>query len=125
MEIQCPNNAFMTSYKDAFESAFPFKSIKQNRKYTTREPWVTPSLLVSSRSKTTLFKNKLKNPSSYNIERYKTYINIYSKLKRKIKIDYYKNLLNENKFNIKKPGQFSNKQLVNQMTNEVFHILFV
>ena len=112
-------------YKDVFESVFPCKSNKQNRKYITREPWVTPSLLVSSRSKTTLFKNKLKNPSSYNIERYKTYINIYSKLKRKIKIDYYKNLLNENKFNIKKPGQFSNKQLVNEMINQVFHIHFV
>jgi len=32
MEIECPNNyfiAFMTLYKDSFESAFPLKSIKQ------------------------------------------------------------------------------------------------
>jgi len=71
----------------AFEPAFLFKSIKQNRKCITREPWVTANHLVSSRSKFKLFKNKLKNPSSYNIERYKTYINIYNKLKRKIKID--------------------------------------
>jgi len=33
MEIECPNNAFnafMILYKDAFESAFPLNSIKQN-----------------------------------------------------------------------------------------------
>ena len=54
MEIECPNNAFnpfMTLYKDAFESAFPIQSIKSNRKYITREPWVTPGLLVSLRTK--------------------------------------------------------------------------
>jgi len=80
MDIECPNNAFnafMTLYKDAFESTFPLKSIKQNRKYITRKPWVTAGLFVSSRTKIKLLKNKLKEPSLYNIERYKTYINIY------------------------------------------------
>ena len=41
MEIGCPNNvfnAFVTLYKDAFESVFPLKSIKPNRKYIAREP---------------------------------------------------------------------------------------
>jgi hypothetical protein len=105
MEIECPNNAFntfMTLYKDAFESAFPLKLIKPNKKYITREPWVTPGLLVSSRTKAKLLKNKLKTPSLSNIQLYKTYINIYNKLKRTVKIDYYKNMLNENKFNMKK-----------------------
>ena len=41
------------------------------------------------RTKTKLLKNKLKKPSLYNIELYKTYINICNKLKRTLKIDYY------------------------------------
>ena len=105
MKIGCPNNvfyAFTTLYKDVFESVFPCKSNKQNRKYITREPWETPGLLVSSRTKTKLFKNKWKTPSLYNMEQYKTYINISNKLKRTIKIDYYKNTIKENKFNMKK-----------------------
>ena len=55
MDIECPNNAFnavKTLYKGVFKSAIPLKSIKQNRKYITREPWVTSGLLVSSRTKT-------------------------------------------------------------------------
>jgi len=41
MDIECPNNAFnavKTLYKGVFKSAIPLKSIKQNRKYITREP---------------------------------------------------------------------------------------
>ena len=36
------------------------------------------------------------------MEQYKTYINISNKLKRTIKIDYYKNTIKENKCNMKK-----------------------
>jgi len=103
MEIVFPNNAFnafMTLSKDVSKSAFPLQSIKQNRKYIIQESWVTHGLLVSSRTKTKLLKNNLKK--LYNIERYKTYINIDNKLKRTVKIYYYKNMLNENKFNMKK-----------------------
>ena len=73
MEIECPNNvfnAYMILYKEAFESVFPNKPIWPNRKYITRKSWVTPGILVSSRTKGSLLKNKLQKPSLCNIELY-------------------------------------------------------
>ncbi len=52
-------NKFLLLYKKAFDQAFPLKLYKPNRKFIRREPWVTPGLLASSRSKAKLFHTKL------------------------------------------------------------------
>ena len=48
-QIDCPDEAYnkcMQLYKSAFNSSFPLKSLKPNKLYVKREPWVTPDLLA-------------------------------------------------------------------------------
>jgi hypothetical protein len=46
-----------------------------------------------------------------------TYINVYNTLKSIIKIEYYRNMLNENKFNIKKSWTIL-KQAIDQSNDK-------
>ena len=103
-QTQCPNEAyrlFSTLYNDSYEKAFPLKETKINKKYIKREPWITTGLLASKRTKAKLFKNKLRNPSVSNQHIYKSFINMYNKLKTILKKDYYKSMLRKNKNNMK------------------------
>ena len=104
MEIDFPNeayNRFMELYKNIFDKAFPVTITKRNKKYIKREPWVTKGFLTSSRTKAKLLKTKLKSPSDLNIQRYKTFIQVYNKVKKNLKISYYKNVLEKNKSSMK------------------------
>ena len=70
IESDCPDDAynqFITLYKESFNKAFPLVSIKTNKKFTKREPWMSTGLLTSLRTKSKLFKKKLKNPTEQNI----------------------------------------------------------
>jgi hypothetical protein len=92
----------MSQYKIAFERAFPPCTIKQNKKYIKREPWVKSGLLASSRNKAKLFSKKLYRPTEHNINVFKNYNQVYNKLKRSMKVNYYNSIIPENKFNMKK-----------------------
>ncbi len=105
MQENCPNaayNTFIQLYKEAFETSFPLKQIKPNKKFIRRDPWITPALLVSSRTKAKLLEKKLCKPTNANIDRYKKYVNMYNLIKRLTKASYYKDILNENKSDMKK-----------------------
>jgi len=95
-------NQFIDIYNIAFNKAFPMKIFKPNKKYIKREPWVTKGLLTSIRTKSKLLKLKLCHPSDHNIDKYKTFSYQFNKLKRYIKTDYYKTLIESNKHDIKK-----------------------
>ena len=105
LQITCPNKAydeFIKLYLTAFEHCFPLRTIKANKKYIKKEPWMSPGLLTSARTKTRLFNRKLNKPTEQNINQYKTYNNIYNKLRRSMKKQHYATIIEENKFNIKK-----------------------
>ena len=114
MKINDPEyafNTFMETYNTAFESSFPLKTIRPNKKYIKRDPWVTHELLASSRMKTKLLHKKMKNPTEENIHQYKTYLNMYNKMKRSTKSAYYKDILDINKSNIKKTWKILNEAI--------------
>ena len=67
-----------------------------------REPWFTAGLLTSSRTKAKLFTKKLKKPTNENIQKYRNFNNTVNTLKRKTKALYYKQILEDNKHDIKK-----------------------
>ena len=101
---KCPNEAydkFMDLYKTAFESAFPLKQRKANKLCTKREPCVTTGLLTSLRTQSKLFSTKINRPTQVNITTYKMYVNLYNKLKRTLKINYYKEKLEASKHDSK------------------------
>ena len=100
-QMDCPNKAFgefIRLYENAFEKAFPLRSVRPNKKCIRREPWVTQGLLTSSRKKAKLLVKKLKTPTEHNINYYKTFNQVFNKLKRQLKINYYKSIIEENRF---------------------------
>ncbi len=115
--IQCTNtayNEFMKIYRTEFEKAFPSKIEYKKGKYIKREPWITKGLLISSKKKDELFKTKLSNPTEHNIIQYKNFNRMLTKLMRTAKTQYYSQLIEDNKLNMKKMWQILNKSIGKQ-----------
>ncbi len=105
MNLDCPNaayNDFLQLYLSAFERSFPLREINLRSKHTKREPWFTPGLLNSSVKKAELLSKKLHEPTEQNISKYKQYNNLFNLLKKKMKMLYFRTVLEENKTNSKK-----------------------
>ena len=81
---------------------------------------MTAGLLTSSRTKSKLFKTKLKKPTVHNITTYKNYINHFNKLKKIMKRNYFKCLLDMNKHNMKKTWQILKKAIGKQSNKSGF-----
>ena len=104
LAIDCPDvayNSFIILYNLAFEKAFPLIKTKAHRKYVKVEPWMTAGLIASLRTKSKLFQKKLSKPMDKNISLYKNFVSLYNKVKRKMKIKYFENLIELGKHNMK------------------------
>lgn len=115
--LDCPNDAyneFITLYKMAFDKAFPIRNIKITKNHVKREPWITTGLMTSSRTKAKLFTKKLNKPSDHNINLYKNYNNTFNKLKRTMKINYFKSALDSSKLNMKRTWSVLKKAIGKQ-----------
>ena len=102
---QNPDDAydiFLDIYTSLFEDACPLKQIRVKRKYIKREPWVTSGILTSSINKSKLLRKKLNKPNRQNIEMYKNYCRIFNALKRAAKANFYIDILNKHRNDIKK-----------------------
>ena len=60
-----------------------------SRKNDPRKPWITPGIILSISHKNALFKEKLKYPSAHNLDKYKQYKNILTKVLRSAKKKFY------------------------------------
>ena len=118
-DIECPNiayNEFMNLYITLFNKSFPLRNSTSSNSMK-REPWFTFGLQTSSRTKAKLFITKLKKPTNENIQKYKKFNNVFNTLKRKMKILYYKQIIEENKHDIKKCWSIL-KQALGKMNNK-------
>ena len=110
-----PKEAFDNFFETldiCFDSSFPeVKPKASSRKYTPINPWMTTSLLNSRKFKEKLFSKKLKNPSHSNIEKFKQYNSIYTKLVRKARTMYYDNKFTEFSSDCKKTWSLINSVL--------------
>ncbi len=98
-------NTFLKLYKCAYDKAFPIVKSKINKKYIKKEPWMTSGLLISSQTKSKLFKKKLTKPTQINIANYIMFRDKYNKTKKQMKHNYYHNILEANIHNMKKTWQ--------------------
>jgi len=64
---------------------------------------------MSSKTKAKLLLSKLSIPSKHNIQKYKAFNILHKKLQRLLKATYFENILEENKFNIKKTRSILNE----------------
>jgi hypothetical protein len=73
--------------------------------------------MISSRNKSKLYTKKLKKPTELNINKYKTYVKIFNKLKRRAKITYFKTSIDVNKQNVKQLWKIL-KQAIGKVNNK-------
>jgi hypothetical protein len=116
MRTDCPNeayNKFIMLYKLVFDASFPLTDKRIHKKYIKREPWVSSGLLTSIRTKSKLLNKKLKKPTEENINTYKNFVNLYNKVRRKMKINYFAIMIEQNKSNIKQTWSVLKKAMGN------------
>jgi len=93
---------FWETFQNLYEQHFPYKKIKRNKNFHSANKFMTQGLLTSRRTKNSLHKQSLLNPTDFNVSYYKTYRNLYNSLVRKSRTSYYHDNLLTNK---KKPKQ--------------------
>ena len=84
-----------------YKEAFPKQKIKIKRK-SFNSPWVIKGLVKSSKKKQRLYENVLKNRNPEMELNYKQYKTLFESLKKKSKKNYYLDVINSHKYNIKK-----------------------
>ena len=75
--------------------------IKITSKKFKHSPWMTSGLLISHKQKEKLFAKRKKCPSALNISTFKTYNNLYNKIRRAAKKFYYEKQFSKFAHNIK------------------------
>jgi len=84
----CPNdtyNELLNLYLNDFNESFPIIEISSKTKQPKHEPWYTPGLRLSSKTKAKLLLKKLSIPSKHNIHKYKVFNILHKKLQRRLK----------------------------------------
>ena len=98
-----PSNAcktFHSSFSCILDQTCPFISNNDKpKKHAISQPWFTPGLKVSSKKKNKMYKKALKNPCR--MTAYRKYRNLYNRLVRLAKCNYYNKRLNETAHDIK------------------------
>lgn len=96
--LSCDNvqdswDRFDSMFFDMHTKYFPMKTVKFNKRYHKKEKWMSSALLKSRRTKIKLAKKVSKNPSHDLKEKFKAYKNLYNRLIRQRKKDYYNDCL--------------------------------
>ena len=109
-----PNKAldvFYDHYFSLYNNIFQQRSAKFNKNIHKKEKFMTSGLLVSRRTKNKLFKRSIYDPSSFNINTFKAYRNMYNSLVRLSKKLYFHQELENNKSNLRKTWQILNEAI--------------
>jgi hypothetical protein len=101
-DVELAYEQFMQIYMEAYNLAFPKKISNIPMKFVKKSPWITNGIIQSSITKSELLSKKLKCPTTSNIDKYKVYCNIYNKLLRVAKRNYYCEQIEINKGDMKK-----------------------
>ena len=89
------------------------KALRKENKLRCR-PWLTHGLLKSIRIKNKMYNNLRKKPDTSQSHKYKIYRNLLNHLIKQTKVDYYHNVLNDNKNNSKKVWNIVNELVYNR-----------
>jgi len=95
-------NTFFNDFMPLFELHFPKTKKKFNKNYHKINDFMTTGLLTSRRTKNTLHKKSIFEPTLQNINKYKNYRNLFNTLLRKSKMHYFESNLNLHNKNPKK-----------------------
>ena len=104
-DAQAAYDFFQNKFDITFNKHFPLKKVKFNKNVHAKEPFMTKGLMKSRLRKLVLVDLKIRNPTDENIDKYKEYRNVYTKLIKAAKQLYYKSALEIHKHDLKKSWQ--------------------
>ena len=93
---------FWNSFKTLYDLIFPPIKKKFNKNFHKINAYMTQGLLISRRSKISLLKKSVNEPSESNIQNYKNFRNIYTKVLRASQKLYFDTNFLKAKKNLKK-----------------------
>ena len=88
-DVETSYNNFHDLFHSLYDLYFPLKKFKFNKNYHKLESWMTSGILISRLEKNRLFKYSRSNPSSANINIFKSYRNLYNAIVRAAKKMHY------------------------------------
>ncbi len=99
-------SAFWNSFKQIYDTCIPLNSKEFNKNFNKISNHMTTGLLISRTIKLNLLKLSILTPTPENLTHSKTYHNLYNKLHRVSKKDYYTNNLKLAEKDPKKAGNY-------------------
>ena len=120
--VQQSYDNFSETFFSLYNLYFPMITKKINKNTHKINPWMTAGLLISRQNKINLCSISIKIPTQYNIEKYKKFRNLYSKILRHSKKLYFQKKLIENQSNLKKTWEII-KQATKQRNKDNHKIL--
>lgn len=94
-------NVFIEIFSRAYNKVFPKKECILKPK-TLKSPWMTESLLKSSKRKQKLYEKFLKKKTYANEKKYKAYTKLFERIKKQLKRNYYDEIMEKAEGNSKK-----------------------
>ena len=109
-------DCFLKTFLELYNSYFPEKTTRFNRNFNRKEKWLTTGLLTSRRTKISLCTLSIKEPSVINIQNFKSFRNLYNKLIRVAKKQYFDDELVKQQKNLKETWKIL-KEAIKSNTN--------
>lgn len=107
-DVNSSYKKFIEMFKNIYEVSFPVRTISRKDK-RQHKPWMTSGLKNACKKKNILYKRFLKSRSEVAEVSYKSYKNKLTSILRQCEKEYYSNLLEESKQNIKETWKIINK----------------
>jgi len=101
-DVDMAYECFWTTYKNLYDNNFPLKKKRFNKNFDSINKFMTPGLIVSRRTKNSLYATSVSDPTLLNINRYKAYKTVYQRVIRAAKKLYIANKIAQNASNPKK-----------------------
>ena len=95
-DVDTSFEAFWSDFSMLYDLNFPYQNFKFNKNVHSKQNFMTKDLMTSRAKKNELHVISLNNPTQENIERFKSYRNIYNKLIRAMKQLYYETNISKN-----------------------------
>jgi hypothetical protein len=114
-------NNFASIFFGLYDIHFPTQRIKFNKNCHRLEKWMSAGILTSRREKMRLCKLSLMDPTPANLSCFKRFRNLYNRVIRAAKKQYFETELKNNQSNLKKSWQLL-KTAINKNYNKGSHI---
>jgi len=117
-------DTFWNTFSPLLDIYFPKMQVKFNKNIHKKNKFMTKVLLISRTTKLNLHKTSILDPSPHNILKYKTYRNLFNKILRASKKEYFESGLLKAKKNPKKTWNIMKEALnINSNPSKIQKIL--